>query len=317
MTEPVVCVEQLSFRYPGTSTLTLHDVSLTVEQGECLALMGATGAGKTTLCLALVGIVPQFFGGELYGAVRVGGLDTLEHPVSALARKVGIVFQDPETQLTATSVEHEVAFALENLCVRASEIRIRVDEALQAVGLVGLKKKHPHELSGGQKQRLAIAAALALKPQVLVLDEPTSQLDPVGAAEVFTLVRTLNRELRMTVILASHASEEVAEFADRVALLAGGRLVRVAPSAAFFQEVEDLARHQVRPPQVTEFFHRLQKRGLRLDSLPVTLTEAVSAHEAVRSHVGFRSQSIATAPACHKAVRLTAQNLSCTYADGT
>jgi energy-coupling factor transporter ATP-binding protein EcfA2 len=317
MPEPVVCVEQLSFRYPGASMLALHDVSFTVEQGECLALMGATGAGKTTLCLALVGIVPQFFGGELYGAVRVGGLDTLEHPVSALARKVGMVFQDPETQLTATSVEHEVAFALENLCVRADEIRIRVDEALQAVGLAGLKKKHPHELSGGQKQRLAIAAALALKPQVLVLDEPTSQLDPVGAAEVFALVRTLNRELGMTVVLASHQSEEVAEFADRVALLAEGRLVKVAPSSSFFQEVEFLAKHQVRPPQVTEFFHRLRERGLTLDALPVTLTEAVSTYEAVRPRLAFCPRPFANSLAHQGAVRLAAQNLMHTYADGT
>jgi energy-coupling factor transport system ATP-binding protein len=317
MAEPVVCVEQLSFRYPGASALALQDVSFTVARGECLALMGATGAGKTTLCLALIGIVPQFFGGELYGAVRVGGLDTLTHPVRELARTVGIVFQDPETQLTATSVEHEVAFALENLCVGPDEMRARVREALQAVGLAGLEKKHPHELSGGQKQRLAIAAALALKPQVLVLDEPTSQLDPVGAAEVFTLVRALNRELRMTVILASHASEEVAEFADRVALLAGGRLVRVAPSADFFQEVEDLVRHQVRPPQVTEFFHRLRGRGLVLDSLPVTLPQAVSTYEAVRPHLRFRPRSFAGAPTSHQAVRLTARNLTYAYADGT
>lgn len=317
MAEPVICVERLSFRYPGASTLALHDVSLTVEQGECLALMGATGAGKTTLCLALIGIVPQFFGGELYGAVRVGGLDTLEHPVSALARKVGMVFQDPETQLTATSVEHEVAFALENLCVRADEIRTRVDEALQAVGLAGLEKKHPHELSGGQKQRLAIAAALALKPQVLVLDEPTSQLDPVGAAAVFALVRALNRELGMTVVLASHQSEEVAEFADRVALLAAGRLVRVAPSAAFFQEVECLVRHQVRPPQVTEFFHRLRGRGLVLDSLPVTLAEAISTYTAVRPRLGFCPRPFANAPARQGAVRLAARDLMYTYADGT
>ncbi len=317
MTEPVVCVERLSFRYPGGSTLALHDVSLTVEQGECLALMGATGAGKTTLCLALIGIVPQFFGGELYGAVRVGGLDTLEHPVSALARKVGMVFQDPETQLTATSVEHEVAFALENLCVRADEIRIRVDTALQAVGLAGLKKKHPHELSGGQKQRLAIAAALALKPQVLVLDEPTSQLDPVGAAEVFALVRALNHELGMTVVLASHQSEEVAEFADRVALLAAGQLVRVAPSAAFFQEVEFLATHQVRPPQVTEFFHCLGERGLMLDSLPVTLAEAVSTYEVVRPRLTFCPRPFANSLARQGVVRLAAQNLMHTYADGT
>src|SRR5262245_44455746 len=170
MAKPAVCVEQLSFRYPGASALALQDINLTVEQGECLALMGATGAGKTTLCLALIGIVPQFFGGELYGAVRVGGLDTLEHPVSALARKVGMVFQDPETQLTATSVEHEVAFALENLCVGPDEIRARVREALHAVGLAGLEKKHQNELSGGLKQRITIAADTALEPQVHVLD---------------------------------------------------------------------------------------------------------------------------------------------------
>jgi len=317
MTGPAICVEQLSFRYPGASALALQDINLTVEQGECLAVMGATGAGKTTLCLALVGIVPQFFGGELYGAVRVSGLDTIKHPVSVLAREVGMVFQDPETQLTATSVEHEVAFALENLCVRADEIRTRVDEALQAVGLAGLERKHPHELSGGQKQRLAIAAALALKPRVLVLDEPTSQLDPVGAAEVFAIVRTLNRELGMTVVLASHQSEEVAEFADRVALLAEGRLVKVALSAAFFQEVEYLARHQIRPPQVTEFFHCLRTRGLVLDSLPVTLTEAASTYEAVRSRLSFCPRPLAQPPARQGTVRLAARDLTYTYADGT
>jgi energy-coupling factor transport system ATP-binding protein len=317
MAEPAICVERLSFRYPGASTLALRDVSLTVEQGECLALMGATGAGKTTLCLALVGIVPQFFGGELYGAVRVGGLDTLEHPVSTLARTVGMVFQDPEMQLTATSVEHEVAFALENLCIRADEIRTRVDEALQAVRLVDLEKKHPHELSGGQKQRVAIAAALALKPRVLVLDEPTSQLDPVGAAEVFAIVRTLNRELGMTVVLASHQSEEVAEFADRVALLAEGRLVKVAPSAVFFQDVEHLIRYQVRPPQVTEFFHCLRVGGLALDSLPITFTEATAAYETARSRLSFSPQSLAKAPARRAAVRLATRDLRYTYPDGT
>src|SRR5262245_45638960 len=264
MAEQVVSVEQLSFRYPGVSAFALHDVNLTVTQGECLALMGATGAGKTTLCLALTGIVPQFFGGEMYGTVRIAGLDTLAHPVNTLARSVGIVFQDPEMQLTATSVEHEIAFPLENLCLKADEMRKRIDEALPAVGLAGLEKKHPHALSGGQKQRLAIAAALALKPQLLVLDEPTSQLDPVGAAEVFALIRTLNRELGMTVIVTSHHSEEVAEFADRVALLDKGKLILVAPTAQFFQKVETLATHRVRSPQVTAFFHCLRERGLVL-----------------------------------------------------
>jgi energy-coupling factor transport system ATP-binding protein len=317
MAEPIVHVDQLSFRYPGALALALHDVSFTVEQGECLALMGPTGAGKTTLCLALTGIIPQFFGGELYGSVRVAGLDTLAYPVSTLARTVGIVFQDPEVQLTATSVEHEVAFALENLCFKVAEIRKRIDEALPAVGLAGLEKKHPHTLSGGQKQRLAIAAALALKPRLLVLDEPTSQLDPVGAIEVFTVIRTLNREFGITIIVASHQSEEVAEFADRVALLDNGRLIRTAPTRQFFQDVTFLTKHHIRPPQVTAFFHRLRERGLMLDSLPVTLPEALSTYEAARPSLGFHLQTVATTPTRRGIVRLAAQNLTHTYADGT
>lgn len=317
MAEPTVHVDRLSFRYPGASAFALRNVSFTVAQGECLALMGAAGAGKTTLCLALTGIVPQFFGGELYGAVRVAGLDTLAHPVSTLAHKVGVVFQDPEMQLTATSVEHEVAFALENLCLKTVEMRKRIDEALLAVGLAGLEKKHPHALSGGQKQRLAIAASLALKPRLLVLDEPTSQLDPVGAAEVFALIRTLNRKLGITVVVASHQSEEVAEFADRVALLDNGRLIRVAPTAQFFQEVQFLTAHHIRPPQVTTFFHCLRERGLVLDSLPVTLPEALSTYEGTRPFLDFRPRTAAAAPSRRGNVRFATQDLTYTYADGT
>jgi energy-coupling factor transport system ATP-binding protein len=171
MAEPIVHVEQLSFRYPGASALALRDVSFTVEQGECLALMGATGAGKTTLCLALMGIVPQFFGGELYGAVRVAGLDTLAHPVSALARTVGMVFQDPEVQLTATSVEHEVAFALENLCFKTAEMRQRITR-LPAGGLAGLERNTPMHCQAG-KSSVRDRRALA-QTRLLVLDEPTS-----------------------------------------------------------------------------------------------------------------------------------------------
>ncbi len=317
MAENIVNVDRLSFRYPRASEFALRDVSFTVEPGECLALMGATGAGKTTLCLALTGIVPQFFGGELYGVVGIAGLDTLAHPVSTLARTVGIVFQDPEMQLTATSVEHEVAFALENLCFEAAEIRKRIGEALLAVGLVGVEKKHPHALSGGQKQRLAIASALALKPRLLVLDEPTSQLDPVGATEVFALIRTLNRELGITVIVASHQSEEVAEFADRVALLDKGRLIRVEPTSQFFQDVTVLTQHRIRPPQVTAFFHCLRERGLTLDSLPVTLSGALSTYEATRSSLDFHPQMVTVTPNRRGVVRLAAQDLTYTYADGT
>src|SRR6185436_6212618 len=167
----------------------LSEITLDIQKGEFFGLIGPTGAGKTTLCLALNGIVPQFYGGRFFGQILIAGLDTLDHPISTLAKHVVNVFEDTETQLITTSVENEIAFALENLKVDRDEIYARIPRVLEAVRLEGTNKKHPNELSGGQKQRLAIAAALATQPDLLVLDEPTSQLDPIGAQEVFATVR--------------------------------------------------------------------------------------------------------------------------------
>ena len=186
---PVAVLDRVSYFYPGAAAPALRDVSLTVAAGELIGVIGATGAGKSTLCLALPGIVPQQAGGRFHGAVEVGGLDTVTTPIHALARAVGIVLADPDTQLVATSVENEIAFPLENLGVPADDIRRRIPEVLAQVRLAGLERKRPDELSGGQKQRLAIAAALAARPPLLVLDEPTSQLDPAGEAEVLLAPR--------------------------------------------------------------------------------------------------------------------------------
>ncbi len=251
----IASFDRVSYIYPRAETFALKDVTLDIRQGEFLGLIGPTGAGKTTLCLACNGIAPQSFGGRFFGHVTVMGLDTLEHPISHLARRVGMVFEDPETQLTATTVENEVAFALENLCVPREEIRARIPRVLEAVRLDGLENRHPHELSGGQKQRLAIAAALAVEPALLVLDEPTAQLDPAGAREVFAVVRELNRALGMTVLLVSHAAEVLAEHADRVALLSGGMLRRVGTPDEIYGEVALLEAHRVRSPQVTSTFY--------------------------------------------------------------
>ncbi|MBN2006653.1 MAG: ATP-binding cassette domain-containing protein [Anaerolineae bacterium] len=259
-TDLIASFDRVSYLYPHAETFALKDVSLDIRRGEFLGLIGPTGAGKTTLCLACNGITPQSFGGRFFGHVTVLGLDTLEHPISHLARRVGMVFEDPETQLTATSVENEVAFALENLCVPREEIRARIPRVLAAVRLDGLESRHPHELSGGQKQRLAIAAALAVEPALLVLDEPTAQLDPAGAREVFDVVRELNRVLGMTVLLASHAAEALAEHADRVALLAGGMLRRVGTPGEIYGDVALLEAHRVRPPQVTRTFYLIARR---------------------------------------------------------
>jgi energy-coupling factor transport system ATP-binding protein len=271
MKETVATIERVSYMYPRSTELVLKDISLELFKGEFLGLIGPTGAGKTTFCLTLNGIVPQFYQGRFFGRATVAGLDTLDHPINQLARHVGAVFQDPETQLIATSVENEVAFALENLCVPRDEILQRIPRALEAVRLEGTEQKHPHELSGGQKQRLAIAAALAMLPDLLVLDEPTSQLDPVGTQEVFDTVRELNKQMNITIVMASHAAEEMAEHADRIGLLTRGELVTIGPPDEIYADVELLSKHHLRPPQVASTFYLARKAGAPINRVPVTL----------------------------------------------
>ncbi len=158
----IATLDNVSYLYPRSDEPVLRDVSLEIARGEFLGLIGPTGAGKTTLCLTLNGIVPQFYGGRFFGRVTVAGLDSLDHPISTMAQHVGMVFEDPETQITATSVENEIAFGMENLRVPREEIEARIPRILEAVRLTGSEKKRPDELSGGEKQRLAIAAALGV-----------------------------------------------------------------------------------------------------------------------------------------------------------
>jgi len=280
---PLVTLDNVSYIYPRAENPALHNVTLAIGTGEFLGLIGPTGAGKTTFCLSLSGIVPQFYGGRFFGRIAVAGLDTLEHPVSRLARHVGAVFEDPETQITATSVENEIAFALENLSIPREEMLARIPRVLEATRLEGTAKKHPRELSGGQKQRLAIAAALAVQPDLLVLDEPTSQLDPMGAQEVFATVRELNKTLGITVVMASHAAEELAEYADRLALLVDGALAAVGTPDDLYAQVEYLERCHIRPPQVAQTFARMRQAGVIVPAIPVRLAEGIAALKAIRS----------------------------------
>ncbi|MGB9879192.1 MAG: energy-coupling factor ABC transporter ATP-binding protein, partial [Anaerolineae bacterium] len=295
-TEPIVVLDKVSYLYPRSKKPALCDISLEIQKGEFLGLIGPTGAGKTTLCLTFNGIVPQFYGGRFFGRAIVAGLDTLEHPISTLARHVGAVFQDPETQLIATSVENEIAFALENLCVPRDEIKERIPRVLAAVRLEGTEHKHPHELSGGQKQRLAIAAALAMQPDLMVLDEPTSQLDPIGAEEVFTIVRELNKELGMTIVMASHAAEEMAEYADRIALLFDGRIIAIGSPDEIYSQVDALYEHYLRPPQVSETFYMIGKRGAPVNRPPVRMSEGIILLDTLRKQCAIAAPKSLSAP---------------------
>ena len=318
LTENIINVEDLSYCYEETSVMVLRDLNFSIRRGEFIAIMGPSGAGKTTLCLALNGIVPCFLGGRFFGKVSILGQDTLDLSVADIAQHAGMVFQDPETQLVANTVEDEIAFGLENVKVPPDEIRRRISEVLKIVRLEGHELKHPNALSGGQKQRLAIAAALALRPQVMILDEPTSQLDPVGAEEVFSIIRALNEEHGMTVVLVTHDSERVAEYADRVLLLHEGQILADRTPDALFQDFELLEKTAVRAPQVTDFYRDLCPKIAPLPSLPIKLEEAKNHLDGVFAGTRFTPTRYGDSSDANLGdVIISTDDLRFTYPDGT
>ncbi len=245
-------LSDVSFTYEGSPAPTLKSISLEVNEGEVAAIVGPSEAGKTTLCMTLNGLIPHEFRGEFKGSVEIRGMNTRAFQPYQFASIVGMVFQDPESQFVMTSVEDEIAFGLENLGVPTDEIEERLSWVLRVTRLQGLEKKHPRALSGGQKQRVAIASAFALEPKILVLDEPTSELDPVGKMEVLNLVTELNREHKITIVLVEHETEMLAEMSDKVFLLNGGRLELEAEPRRFFSEASLLRERGLFVPQVAE-----------------------------------------------------------------
>jgi energy-coupling factor transport system ATP-binding protein len=222
-------VSRLTYTFPGRTEPALHDVSLQIESGEFVLLTGPSGAGKSTLLRALSGLVPHFSGGVVAGHVRVCGHDPVREGPRPLSQVVGFVFQDPEAQAVVEEVEAEIAFGLENAAVPPDEMRLRVEEVLNLLDLEPLRGRPLRTLSGGERQRTAIAAALALRPQVLALDEPTSQLDPQSAEDVLGALARLNEDLGLTIILAEHRLERVLRQPDRIIALANGRVLVDAP----------------------------------------------------------------------------------------
>jgi len=224
--ETLVRLENVTYTYPDGQRPALRDVSLTLGPAEIVLVVGASGSGKSTLLRCLNGLVPRFHGGRFAGRVEVLGRDTREAGPRELARGVGLVFQDPESQAVAGTVEREVAFGLENLALPSATITRLVEEALVSTGLSHLRHAPLAELSGGELQRVALAAVLALQPHVIALDEPTSQLDPVGSEDLLAAVRRLSEDSGATVVLAEHRVERCLHLATRVLVLDDGRLLR-------------------------------------------------------------------------------------------
>jgi energy-coupling factor transport system ATP-binding protein len=268
-------IENLWWKYATSKEWTLKNISIKIGKGEFLGIVGPSGAGKTTLCLCMSGLIPLRSKGLMNGKVLIKGMDTKNISLQKIISKVGIVFQDPDIQLVTMSVEDEIAFPLENMGFSKKEIKERVEEALKIVGLEEYREKYPYELSGGQKQRLAIASILALKPEILILDEPTSDLDPIGKKEVFSILSKLRKEYKVTLIVVEHNTEELAKYADRIAFLYNGEIIKLDAPSKFFKEIEFLKEKGVYPPQVSEFFY-YSKIGNNGNIFPVTLEEALN-----------------------------------------
>ncbi len=270
-----ILVENLWWRYQSSEDWVLKNINITVERGEFLGIVGPSGAGKTTLCLALVGLIPKRMRGVMRGRILIDGTDIRKMPLNDLTSRVGLVFQDPEVQFVTMSVEDEVAFPLENRGVPRDIMKERVREALERVGMWEYRDKYPHELSGGQKQRVAIASMLALRPEVLILDEPTSDLDSKGKIEVMETLDSLRENCNLTLIVVEHDTELLAKYADRIILLYNGEIVREGFTKNFFKDVKFLVEKGVQPPQVSELFYELSKMGFNVDGLPLTVEEAL------------------------------------------
>jgi energy-coupling factor transport system ATP-binding protein len=222
----IIELRQVTYKYPLTETPALSNVDLQVMEGEFVGVVGPNGAGKSTLCYTLAGFVPHFYKGQLQGSVQVAGIDAKSTTLNDWVLKVGLVFQNPFNQISGAkfTVYEEIAFGLENLGVPRGEIRARVEEALTVNGIHDLADRSPYSLSGGQQQRVALTSILVMQPKVLVLDEPTSQMDPIGTREVFDAIRAL-AERGMTVVIAEHKVEWIAQFADRVVALYEGKIL--------------------------------------------------------------------------------------------
>ena len=273
-----ISVQNVTFQYESqddTETVSkkqvLNDISLEIQKGEFVAILGHNGSGKSTIAKHLNAmLLPSS------GKVFIDGMDTADEKLTYdIRRKVGLVLQNPDNQLVASIVEEDVAFGPENLGIPSDEIRERVDEALKAVDMVDYRLHAPHKLSGGQKQRVAIAGIIAMKPDCIVLDEPTAMLDPKGRQEVMDTILKLNRENGITIVMITHYMEE-AVLADKVYVIDNGKMLTSGIPREVFSQVELLKKHRLDVPQATELCHKLRACGVEIKELPLTEEECTS-----------------------------------------
>jgi energy-coupling factor transporter ATP-binding protein EcfA2 len=274
----MISIKNLSFRYQESSTQALDNISLEIGRGEFLGIIGGSGAGKTTLANCINGLIPHHFHGDYYGSVVVDGTDTFDTSPGSLALRVGTVFQDPDTQMVADIVEDEIRFGLENSGIPKNFIEKRITCALADTGTEQLRYRRIQNLSGGQKQKVAIAAITALQPDILVLDEPTGELDPASSRQIFTLLKSLNKEKNITVIIIEQKIMLMCEFAERLAVMSHGRILKSGTVRDVLADVTQLENAGINYPRTVRLYHELAARNLipEDESVCITTSEAAA-----------------------------------------
>jgi len=291
---PQIELNNVTYYYPETTAPVLKNISFSVTEGEFIGIVGPAGSGKTTLCLAISSLIPNTVGGRLDGSVVIGGMDTKKSSIGQIMSSAGLgkslvamTFQDPESQIVGMTIEEDIAFALENAGLLAEEMESRIDEALEAVRMQEYRHTFSYGVSGGQKQRAAIAAALAMKPTIIILDEPTSELDPVGRHEVFSVIRRLTQETNLTIIVVEHEIEELVKYADKILVLYEGHVRAFDSPREVFSRTELLSEVGVRAPEVTECCFSLQQKfGLP----PQTVLTEEEAEDYLRRVIHLREE---------------------------
>ncbi|WP_047983532.1 energy-coupling factor ABC transporter ATP-binding protein [Ornithinibacillus californiensis] len=281
----IIQLENVSYRYPIGEEWVLKDVSLEIKKGSFVSIVGNNGSGKTTLCNILRGFIPHFHKGELEGAITLEGQDLSGFQLGQLGEKVGFVFQNPFIQISGVkdNVFGEIAYGLENLGVPVEEIYERVEEVLTLVNIQHLRDKNPFELSGGQRQRVALASIIVMEPDILVIDEPSSQLDPIGTEQVFEIIR-LMKEKGKTIILVEHKMDLVAEYSDELIVLDQGKVLMQGPTRDVLADPL-FRKANIQYPHVTEIALELQEMGVDLNFVPIRDSEITTCFKHNRGDV--------------------------------
>lgn len=270
----IIEIKDYSWKYLNTKENAIEKINLSVDEGDFIGVIGPNGSGKTTLAYSIDGLIPGQYNGIKKGTVEVFGKEVEEYSQGELQRLVGVVFSDPEAQFTAMTVEDELVFGMENIGLSVSEVRDRLEWVTELTGLEHLLEKPPYEISGGQKQRVALAAVLAMMPKVLILDEPTSMLDPVSRMQIFDVLAKLKEDKNSTIIVIEHSLENLVPLADRMVLMANGELALEDETQEFFQKTDFLLERGAFPPGIIRFFHEISQRKLYDGNYPLTIDDA-------------------------------------------